>query len=83
VVTTLITGSSVALASAFFPIEKLVHMCNIGALMAFTLVCGGVLVLSIRQPDLARPFRCPGVPFVPLMGMITCFGLMLGLPQET
>lgn len=83
IVTTIATGISVGLASAFLPIEKLAHMTSIGTLMAFVLVCGGVLVLRWRQPKLCRPFRCPGVPWVPLLGMTICFGLMLGLPQET
>lgn len=83
VVTTVATGLAVGLASAFLPIEKLAHMTSIGTLMAFVLVCGGVLVLRWRQPKLCRPFKCPGVPWVPMLGMIICLGLMLSLPQET
>ncbi len=83
IVTTIATGVAVGLASAFLPIEKLAHMTSIGTLMAFVLVCGGVLILRWRQPKLCRPFKCPGVPWVPLLGMIICFGLMLSLPAET
>ncbi|HWQ20534.1 MAG TPA: amino acid permease [Methanotrichaceae archaeon] len=83
VYTTLITGTVVALAAALAPIEKLAHMTSIGTLLAFVLVCAGVLVLRRQEPDLPRPFRCPGVPFVPALGIIICFGLMLGLPLET
>lgn len=49
------------LLTAFTPIGQLQNMVNIGTLMAFALVCAAVLVLRVRQPDAARPFRCPAV----------------------
>ena len=56
---------------------------NIGTLLAFVLVCAGVLVLRSKRPDLERPFRTPWMPFVPIMGILCCFGLMLTLPADT
>jgi C-terminus of AA_permease len=56
---------------------------NIGTLFAFILVSVGVLVLRRKRPDLARPFRCPGVPVVPILAILTSFYLMLNLPAAT
>jgi len=52
-------------------------------LFAFTIVCGGVVVLRRTHPDLRRSFRCPLVPLIPLLGMGFCLGLMLSLPKIT
>ena len=80
---TIYTGIAVALAAGFLPLQLLGQLVNIGTLLAFVLVCGGVLVLRRTRPDLERPFRTPLVPFVPVMGILTCFGLMLTLPADT
>ena len=47
------------------------------------LVCAGVLILRKTRPDLDRPFKTPLVPFVPIMGILCCVGLMLTLPADT
>lgn len=80
---TIYTGIAVGVAAGLLPLQLLGQLVNIGTLLAFVLVCGGVLVLRSRRPDLERPFKTPLVPFVPIMGMITCFGLMLTLPADT
>ena len=56
---------------------------NIGTLLAFVLVCGGVWVLRRKRPELERPFRTPLVPLVPILGIVSCLGLMLTLPFDT
>jgi APA family basic amino acid/polyamine antiporter len=80
---TIYTGIAVALATGLLPLQLLGQLVNIGTLLAFVLVCGGVLLLRNRRPDLERPFRTPLVPFVPIMGIVCCFGLMLTLPRDT
>jgi basic amino acid/polyamine antiporter, APA family len=52
-------------------------------LLAFVLVCAGVMILRKTRPDLERPFRTPLVPLVPILGMLSCFGLMATLPGDT
>jgi len=80
---TIYTGVAVALATGLLPLQLLGQLVNIGTLLAFVLVCGGVWILRSKRPDLDRPFRTPWVPFVPIMGIVCCFGLMLTLPADT
>jgi basic amino acid/polyamine antiporter, APA family len=56
---------------------------HIGTLLAFAIVCLGVIVLRRRRPDLLRPFRVPGYPWVPLAGIAVCLALMASLPRDT
>ena len=80
---TVLTGTAVAIAGGIFPIDQLGDMVSIGTLFAFVLVCAGVLVLRKTKPDAKRPFRTPFVPVVPILGMICCLGLMSGLGWHT
>lgn len=81
--TTITTGVVVAVISMFVPLSELAELVNIGTLFAFILVSVGVLVLRRKRPDLKRPFRCPGVPVVPILAILTSFYLMLNLPAAT
>ena len=56
---------------------------SIGTLLAFVIVCAGVLVLRRTEPHLPRPFKTPLYPVVPLLGVLSCFWLMYGLPPDT
>ncbi|HMA43673.1 MAG TPA: amino acid permease [Gemmatimonadales bacterium] len=80
---TIYTGIAVGLATGLLPLQLLGQLVNIGTMLAFALVCAGVWILRHKRPDLERPFRTPLVPFVPIMGILTCFGLMLTLPADT
>jgi APA family basic amino acid/polyamine antiporter len=80
---TIYVGIIVALITGTFPIQILGELVNIGTLLAFVLVCVGVLVLRRKRPDLDRPFRTPLVPLVPILGVIASLGLMATLPGDT
>jgi APA family basic amino acid/polyamine antiporter len=82
-ITTLLTGTAVAIVGGLFPIDVLGHLVSIGTLFAFILVCAGVLVLRYTKPNVPRPFKVPFVWFTSIAGVLVCFALMYGLPKET
>jgi APA family basic amino acid/polyamine antiporter len=79
---TIAIGVFVATLTAFLPIDALLHLTNIGTLFAFVIVCGAVLIMRKTDPGAKRPFQCPLVPAVPILGIALCLLLMLSLPAE-
>lgn len=73
----------VSIFAGFVPVSDLGHMVSIGTLLAFSLVCIGVLIMRKKMPDAPRSFRTPLVPFVPLAGVAVCVYLMYALPAES
>jgi APA family basic amino acid/polyamine antiporter len=82
-ISTMITGGVAAVIAGLFPIGLLGELVSIGTLLAFVIVCAGIIVLRRTQPDLPRPFRTPMVPLVPLLGIAICGYMMYGLPVDT
>jgi APA family basic amino acid/polyamine antiporter len=82
-VSTLITGSVVAVAAGVLPIGVLSILVSMGTLLAFVLVCFGILILRRTAPELDRPFRTPFLPWVPLLGAGFCLLQMAALPGST
>jgi APA family basic amino acid/polyamine antiporter len=80
---TVITGIAVALTAGLLPIKVIAELTNIGTLFAFVLVCLGVWILRRVEPELARPFRTPLVPLVPILGAGSCLLMMFGLDLTT
>jgi APA family basic amino acid/polyamine antiporter len=80
--TTLMTGAVVALAALLGDAAETYDLTNIGTLFAFTLVCAGVLVLRVKEPDRPRPFKVPFVWVLAPLGMAACVFVMAGLPYQ-
>ena len=69
--------------AAFIPARVAGEMTSIGTLLAFILVCFGILIMRKTMPDVPRAFKTPFVPFVPILGIITCLFMMIFLPIDT
>ncbi len=76
---TILSGFFVAAGAAFANLEDMADLCSIGTLAAFVIVCAGIIVMRVRAPHRPRPFKTPWVPVVPILGMLACLYLMLGL----
>jgi APA family basic amino acid/polyamine antiporter len=79
----LIFMAFVGALAGFVPISGLAHMTSIGTLLAFTIVCIGIIVLRRTRPELPRPYRTPFVPAVPVLGILMCLTMMLSLGIAT
>jgi APA family basic amino acid/polyamine antiporter len=77
---TILIGAGVIVMSGLLPLDALLLLTNIGTLFAFVIVCLAVLIMRKKYPNAERPFRCPWVPFVPVMGVLSCLMLMFSLP---
>jgi len=82
-ISTALTGIVCALIAGLTPIALLGQLVAIGTLLAFVLVCIGVVILRRTSPDIERPFRTPFVPWFPILGAIICLVQMVALPWST
>ncbi|HTV41308.1 MAG TPA: amino acid permease [Candidatus Sulfotelmatobacter sp.] len=79
----IIVGIAAMTISGLFPIGLLGQLVSIGTLLAFAIVCAGVFVLRLTDPQIRRPFRTPAVWLVAPLGVLSCGYLMKNLPPDT
>ncbi|MBN8589531.1 MAG: amino acid permease [Rhodothermia bacterium] len=81
---TIITGLLVSIPALFLNITVVTDLTSIGTLFAFVLVCGGVLILDIKKPELERRFKIPFVDskyfLLPVTLLLLGYGFM-GHPE--
>eukprot|EP00277_Geminigera_cryophila_P008734 CAMPEP_0179410306 /NCGR_PEP_ID=MMETSP0799-20121207/3211_1 /TAXON_ID=46947 /ORGANISM="Geminigera cryophila, Strain CCMP2564" /LENGTH=490 /DNA_ID=CAMNT_0021182135 /DNA_START=65 /DNA_END=1537 /DNA_ORIENTATION=+ len=77
---TLCCGLVASVVAGLFPIGVLAEVTSMGTLLAFALVCGGVVMLRHSKPDLPRPFLVPFSPYVPILGVFLAIGQIGFLP---
>lgn len=83
IISCLITALATLVLSGLFPVEILGQLVSMMTLFIFAIVCLGVWILRHTHPEFKRPFKVPFVPWVPLLGILTCIGQMLCLPAIT
>jgi len=82
-VATVLTGVVFALIAGVFPLDILADLISIGILLAFAVVCIGVLILRRTRPDAPRPFRVPFAPFTCIFGAVFCAVMACFLSKGT
>jgi len=76
-VLTWVAGLIVIIGTLFMDINISAELCNFGTFTSFIIVCAAVLILRKTDPDRHRPFRVPFSPLFPILGILTCGGLMV------
>jgi APA family basic amino acid/polyamine antiporter len=82
-VATVVSGVIFAIVAGVFPLDILADLISIGVLLAFVVVCLGVLVLRRTRPDVPRPFRVPFAPVTCVVGALFCGGMTYFLSNGT
>jgi APA family basic amino acid/polyamine antiporter len=82
-ISTILTGVFVAVFAAFASIDEMVDLTNIGTLFAFILVCAGIIILRVKEPNRERPFKVPGGVIVATLGIAACLYLIYFLPPTS
>jgi APA family basic amino acid/polyamine antiporter len=82
-VTSIVTGLAVAIPAGWFTVREAGSLVSIGTLLAFVIVSIGILVLRVREPGLARPFKAPIIWFTAPAGAFSALYLMVSLPWRT
>jgi basic amino acid/polyamine antiporter, APA family len=82
-ISTMVTGIASVIMAGLFPVSILGELVSIGTLLAFFIVCVGVMVLRYKKPDIHRPFKTPLMPLIPILGAGIALLQMVFLPEDT
>jgi amino acid transporter len=80
---TAVVAVVVCAIAGFVPSDYLWDTVSIGTLVAFSVVAIGVIVLRRTHGHLERPFTIPGYPVTPILTVLACGWILIGLPGIT
>lgn len=83
VASTVVVTIAAAIIAGLLPIDVLGELVSIGTLLAFVIVCVGVVWLRKTHPETPRAFKTPYPNLVAALGIISCVGMILTLPTDT
>jgi APA family basic amino acid/polyamine antiporter len=76
-------GGIISVVAAVTPINSVSEMCSMGTLLAFSMISLAVVVLRVKQPQLDRPFKTPGLYIIGPLGVLFNVALMYFVRPET
>lgn len=82
-VSTIISGFTAAIIAGFLPLDIIIEFLSTGTLISFIVVSLAVIVLRKTKPEMKRSFKCPGVPYTPIITIICCLALLSRLKLVT
>ncbi|QXE19713.1 amino acid permease [Clostridium sp. 001] len=82
-IATIIAGSIAAAIAGFLPLDIIMEFVSIGTLLSFMVVSAGVIYLRKTMPEIERRFKCPGVPFTPIVTILCCLALLVSMRAIT
>ncbi|CAL7962987.1 basic amino acid/polyamine antiporter, APA family [Alphaproteobacteria bacterium] len=78
-IATVTLGTIIAFIAAILPLEQLVQLGNLCIISIFAVVCFGALYLHYKEPNVHRPFKCPFMPWVPIVGIVLLASIMVSM----
>lgn len=82
-ISTIVTAVIAAIVAGLLPLDIIVQFLSIGTLLSFAVVSIGVIYLRKAMPDIERKFKCPGVPFTPIITVLCCIVLLASMRTIT
>ncbi len=82
-IATVITGITASVIAGLLPLDIIVQFLSIGTLISFMSVSIAIIVLRKTMPNFERKFKCPGVPFTPVVTVISCLYLLINMKAKT
>ena len=73
---TWVSGLIVIICGLFMDLNISAELCNFGTFTSFIIICIAVLILRKTEPNRERPFKVPFCPWFPILGVLSCLGLM-------
>jgi APA family basic amino acid/polyamine antiporter len=72
----LLVGGMATVVAAFFSLDSIFELVNVGALSAFIFLAISVIILRYQKPEIKRSFKCPLVPAIPILSIIFSLALI-------